>query len=341
MPNLSSAYSFSNPLQALTREAVLSDVIVDHVVKSIKLTQYLMQKGLVDDKRGGAALTWNNNFALSPNTVTFDGDDPLPINSMNNNLQRAGLGWKSYADALVLPINDILDNEGSPEAISSLVEAQLDITKMSIVRKIAADIINNTQNIDPKGIDGLAGAIDDGTVLPTYANVSRNQVGNYWKSQVNYQVASTANILNTIHGIDIQASIDGQRPDSYFTGPLAFGQLIESLTPQDAYIQPEMARAAGGNDLVFNGNPVFIDNYMPTGVPTPATFSISGSNSFGQFLGLNSSYIKLVINPKAKFATTDWIAAQNNATVFCRIFARLNLVVLKPSAHFNLYIQGA
>ena len=155
------------------------------------------------------------------------------------------------------------------------------------------------------------------------------------------RVSITANILNTIHGIDIQASIDGQRPDAYFTGPLAFGQLIESLTPQDAYIQPEMARAAGGNDLVFNGNPVFIDNYMPTGVPTPATFSISGSNSFGQFLGLNSSYIKLVINPKAKFATTDWIAAQNNATVFCRIFARLNLVVLKPSAHFNIYIQGA
>lgn len=339
--NFSAAYAFSNPLQALTREAVISDVIIDHVIKSIKLTQYLMQKGLVDDKRGGAALTWNNNFALSPNTVTFDGDDPLPINSMNNNLQRAGLAWKSYADALVLPINDILDNEGSPEAITSLVEAQLDITRMSLVRKIASDLINNTPNIDPKGVDGLAGAIDDGTVLPVYANISRNVIGNYWKSAVNYQVPSTANLLNVIHSIDIQASIDGQRPDSYFCGPLAFGQLIESLTPQDAYIQPEMARAAGGNDLVFNGNPVFIDNYMPSGVPTPAAFSISGSNSFGQFLGLNSSYIKLVINPKAKFSTTDWIAAQNNATVFCRVFARLNLVILKPSSHFNTYLQGA
>ena len=341
MPNLSSAYAFSNALQALTREQILSDVIVDHVVKSIKFTQYLMQKGLVDDVRGGAALMWNNNFALSPNTVTFDGDDPLPINSMNTNIQRAGVGWKSYADAIVFAMMDILDNEGSPEAITSLVEAQLDITKMSLVRKIAIDIINNTQYIDPKGIDGIAAAIDDGTVSPVYANISRNQIGNYWKSQVNYQVPSTANLLNTIHAIDIQASVDGQRPDAYFTGPLAFGTLIESLTPQDAYIQPEMARAAGGNDLIFNGNPVFVDNYFPTGVPTPATFSISGSNSFGQFVGINSSYIKLVINPKAKFTTTDWIAAQNNATVFARIFARLNLVVLKPSSHFNLYIQGA
>jgi hypothetical protein len=341
MPNLSAAYNFSNPLQALTREAIISKVIVDHVMKSIKLLQFMMQKGLVDDKRGGAALMWNNNFGSSPNTVTFDGDDPLPINSMSNNLYRAGVGWKSYADAVVLAINDILDNEGSPEAITSLVEAQMDITKMSIVRKTAIDLINNTQAIDPKGIDGFAGAIDDGTILPTYANISRNVVGNYWKAQCNYQVPSTANILNVIHGIDIQASIDGQRPDAYFCGPLLFGQLIESLTPQDAYIQPEMARTAGGNDLIFNGNPVFIDNYMPTGVPTPApNFTIGGTNSFGQFLGLNSSYLKLVINPKAKFATTDWIAAQNNATVFARIFARLNLVVPKPSAHFNISVQG-
>jgi hypothetical protein len=340
MPNLSSSYAFSNPLQALTREAILSDVIIDHVIKSIKLTQFLMQKGLVDDKRGGAALMWNNNFALSPNTTTFDGDDPLPINSMNNNLQRAGLGWKAYADALVLPLVDILDNEGSPEAITSLVEAQLDITKMSLMKKIASDLINNTQNIDAKGVDGLAGAIDDGTVLPVYANISRNVIGNYWKSQVNYQVASTANLLNTIHAIDIAASVDGQRPDAYFTNNTLFGTLIESLTAQDRYIQPDMARAAGGNDLIFNGNPVFIDNYIPTAVPTPTTFTLSGSNSFGQFLGLNSSYLKLVINPKAKFSTTDWIAAQNNATVFCRIFARLNLVVPKPSAHLNLYVQG-
>jgi hypothetical protein len=341
MPNLSAAYNFSNPLQALTREAVISEVIVDHVFKSIKLLQFLMQKGLVDDKRGGAALTWNNNFGSSPNTVTYDGDDPLPIESLSNNIYRAGLGWKSYADALVLAINDILDNEGSPEAITSLVEGQLDITKMSIVRKIAIDIINNTMSLDPKGIDGIAGAIDDGTIQPVYANISRNAIGNFWKSQVNYQVPNTANLLNVIHQIDVAASIDGQRPDGYFTTPTLFATLIESLTPQDRYIQPEMARTAGGNDLIFNGNPVYIDNYMPTGVPTPApNFTIGGTNSFGQFLGLNSSYIKSVINPKAKFATTDWIAAQNNATVFTRIFARLNLVVPKPSAHFNLYVQG-
>jgi hypothetical protein len=332
----SRSYLFGNPLQALTREGVISDVIFDQYFKSNKLTQYLLQKGMVDDKRGSAALTWINNFGASPNTVAYDGDDPLPINSLTNNLQRAALPWRSYADALVLPINDILDNEDSPEAIASLVEGQLDITKMSIVDKIATDVIQNTPSINPKGLDGLAEAVDNGTVASTYAGIGRTQYSTRWQSTVNYAVSSSVSILNTIHSLDLQASIDNQRPDAYFTNILMFGSIIESLFPQDAYIQPEMARAAGGNDLIFNGNPLFIDNHMPTGVASPA----GTAGSYGQFYGLNSTYLRFVINPKAKFSVTDWIAAQNNATVFVRIFFRGNLVVLKPAAHFTFFYQN-
>jgi len=332
----SRSYLFGNPLQALTREGVISDVIFDQYFKSNKLTQYLLQKGMVDDKRGSAALTWINNFGASPNTVAYDGDDPLPINSLTNNLQRAALPWRSYADALVLPINDILDNEDSPEAIASLVEGQLDITKMSIVDKIAGDVITNTPSINPKGLDGLAEAVDNGTVASTYAGIGRTQFSTRWQSTVNYAVSSATSILNTIHSLDLQASIDNQRPDAYFTNILMFGNIIESLFPQDAYIQPEMARAAGGNDLIFNGNPLFIDNHMPTGVASPA----GTAGTYGQFYGLNSTYLRFVINPKAKFSVTDWIAAQNNATVFVRIFFRGNLVVLKPAAHFTFFYQN-
>src|SRR5277367_5867440 len=118
MPNYSSSYQFSNPLQVMTREAVISDVIFDrNFTKAGKFMQYMLQKGMVDDKKGGAALTWQNNFGSSPNTVAFDGDDNLPIASMTNNLQRAALPWRAYADALVLAILDVADNEDSPEAL--------------------------------------------------------------------------------------------------------------------------------------------------------------------------------------------------------------------------------
>jgi hypothetical protein len=115
-----------------------------------------------------------------------------------------------------------------------------------------------------------------------------------------------------------------------------FGQIIESLFAQDAYIQPEMARATGGNDLIFNGNPLYIDNHIPTGVASPN----GTAGTYGQFLGINSTYLRYIINPKMRFSVTDWIAAQNNGTVFVRIFFRGNLVVPKPAAHFTFWYAG-
>ena len=253
---------------------------------------------------------------------------------MTNNLQRAALPWRAYADALVLAILDIVDNEEAPRP-RVLVEGQLDITKMSLVDRLAGDILTNTPSINPKGLDGIAEAIDTGTVAPTYAGIGRTQFGTRWQSRqlrgAVHDEHPEHHPLDRPHGLHRQPAAGCvllQHAD--------VRQIIESLFAQDAYIQPEMARAAGGNDLVFNGNPLFIDNHIPTGVASPnGTAGHVRSN-----LGINSTYLRYVINPKAKFSVTDWIAAQNNATVFVRIFFRGNLVVPKPAAHFTFWYQG-
>jgi hypothetical protein len=340
MPDFGNSYNFSNAVQLLTRNNVISNVVVDQVFQSIRLCQWMMGKGRVVDIPGGTALTWLNNVGVSPNTVTYDGADPLPILSMDGNLLNANLPWANYADAFVIAGTDVQMNEGSVEQIGSIVETQLDIVRMSIVNKLASDLINNNPNIDPKGLQGFSGAVDDGTVLPTYAGISRNYIGNSWKSQCNYQLPSTSSFLAELHQLDLKASIDGQRPEAYFINRTGFGAAIESLWAQDQYQQPEMARTVGGTDLVFNGKPLMLDNFMPTGVPTPATFSVGGQNSFGQILGLNPTYLKLAFNPKAKFRTTEWASSQTNYTMFTRILATAQLMVLKPSAHLSLWVQG-
>lgn len=334
-------YQFTNTLQNITREGFITKKVIDIFFnKSNKGFNYLRQKGMVDDVIGDAALMWPVNTQGSPNTVAFDGDDPLPTNSNNTNIVRAGVDWKRYADALVLNLVDIADNEGSPEAIASLVDSQLDITKMSLVNTISDDWINNTLAANAKRLSGLADGVDDGTVTTTYANLSRSnaQYGSLWKSTTSYSIASTANLLNSLHSTDLKASIDGQRPDFYMCNTLLFGQLVESLTAQDRYMQPDMARAAGGTDLIFNGNPLFIDHHVPTGVNSPAG---SPSGTGGIFYGLNSSYIKLVVHPKYNFVVQDWKEAQGNATLFTRVFWFGALAILKPSSHFVAWVQGA
>lgn len=336
MADLSAGYAYNNVLQAVTREAVLGDIVFDQLFQGNKFFMYLLQKDMVRYIKGGAAITWVNNFGRSPNSIAFDGADNLPVNSLAGNLIRASLPWRGYADALVLAVTDLVDNEGSDEAILGLVEAQLDITRMSMLDLMSQDAVTNTPSLSPRGFDGLAEAVDSGIVAPTYANITRATYGTKWSAQVNYNVSGTvaANLLPTIHQLDLNASIDNSRPDAYFANRLILAQLIEGLFTQDAYIQPDMARTAGGNDYIFNGNPLFVDNHFETQTTSPSTSTLGGF-----IRGLNSSFIKLAINPKLNFHETDWIAAQSNATMFTRILFRGNEVVTKPQAHWALFWQ--
>ena len=342
MPDLSPLYTYVNTLQSLTREGIVTRKVIDTVFKSNKGWQYMRTKGMYDDVRGGIALTWPVNVGSSPNTQTFDGDDPLEIASMSGNIWRAGVGWKRYTDALAVPVTEIGDTDGSDEAIAGLLDVQLDVTKASLIDKISYDWISNTAALNPKGLDGLAAGVDNGLVSPNFANFSRATLGTRWQANVNYSIAAgtSANFIANLHTLDLQASVDGQRPDFYMTNVNLFGTLIQSLFPQDSYMQPEMARAAGGNDLIFNGNPLFLDQHVPTGVASPGVAPGTGTNSGGLLYGLNSTYLRCVVNPKFNFAQLDWAIGQNALVIFTRLLWFANMVVLKPSAHCVGWFQG-
>jgi hypothetical protein len=333
MPSFAGYFNFTNTLQSLTKDRVLTQEVIDTVIGAMKGFQYLRQKGLLEQVRGGLACRWQLNVSLSPNTVTFDGDDNLPIASMNSNIITAALDWKKYTDALVVVGTDELYNDGSPDAVATLVDAQLDVVKMSLVNKLAGDWVTNTQALNAKGLNGLAEGVDNGTTAGTYAGISRTTYPSQWNAQVNYSI--TTSILQNIHTLDLKASIDAQRPDFYMTNTLNFAQIIQGLFSIDRYYQPDMARAAGGTDLIFNGNPLFLDSHCPTGTTSP-----SGQSNSGAFFGLNSSFIKLFVHPDWYFRMTDWQMAQNNLSFFSRVLFAGNVAVLKPSSMFNAWIQN-
>jgi hypothetical protein len=341
MADIASQYQFFNTLQALTREGFVTSNVIDTVFKDAKFFAWLRQKDRVVEDRGGMALVWPLNVGTSPNTQAFWGTQPLNTASMNTNIIRAALNWRAYADALVMATTDLALNNGSPEAVANIVDVQMGVVKSSLVQKLSTDVLTNTQAANPLEFNGLAEAIDNGTVASSYAGVSRTTYPSNWQSVVNYNVPSTASILNTIHALDIQASIGGQRPDTYFATPNLFATTVEGLFTNDRYFQPDMARAAGGYDLIFNGKPLYIDQYLPTGVPVPSGVTPpSGTNSGGYFYGLNSTYSKLVVHPDFNFCVDEWQQAQGNASYFARMYFFGNYVCLKPSANFVAWIQN-
>jgi hypothetical protein len=207
---------------------------------------------------------------------------------------------------------------------------------MSAIQALATAGSNNTFQINPLAVDGLLGSIDNGTVVPTYAGipVTAGAVGSLWQGNVNYNI--TGSILANLQTLDIAAQIDNQRPDFYMTNRLNYGTIIGLLTVLDRYIQPDLARTTGSVDLSFNSGPLFIDSNVPTGVISPLT----GAGSGGAMFGGNSRYLKLVFLKGGNFEVEDWAKAQTNNTYFTRIHAALNLINLKPAAHWQSWISG-
>ena len=329
MAQFASNFNWTNTLQSITKDRVISEYTVETKFKSQKFLSFMRQKGQLQQLTGGTGLAfgWNVNVGSSPNTIAFDGDDTLPINSMNANIIRAELDVKKYSDALVVLGTDSLLASGSPDSVADLIATQTDVVLMSIADALAGDIFTNTTALSSKKLTGLAEAIDDGTTSTTYAGISRTTYPTQWKSQTVYNVSATST-LGPLYKLDLQASIDAERPDAYFTNILAYQNVQTQLFTNDRYIQPDMARQTGGVDLMFNGNPVYIDSHAQTGVTDP-----KGNTSQGYFYMLNSSYNKLIVGPPGwYFDLTDWQMSQTNLTYFTRILFAGNLIIMKPSA---------
>lgn len=336
-PSFASSYNFANTLNSLNRDHSLTDYVIDLAFQSMKGLNFLRQREVVTEIKGGLAATWPVNVGKSPNTVWYAGDQDLPIASMNNNIYTAALDWKFLDDALTVLFTDVLMNDGSPDAVANYVETQLDITKMSAVQGLATAWLNNTFLANPLAVDGLAGSIDNGTVVPTYAGipVTSGAVGSLWQGNVNYNI-TTSSFLANLQTLDIQAQIDASRPDFYMTNRLNYGNVISQLTSLDRYVQPDLARTTGSVDLSFNSGPLFIDSNVATGVNSPLT----GAGSFGAFYGLNSRYLKLAVLEGAYFDIEEWQKSQQNNTYFTRIHLGCNVVNFKPPAHWVAYIQN-
>lgn len=334
MADYSGSYAYLNTLQTIVREGFVTEGIVDTFFTSQRFFQEI--RDLVDTQNGALALTWPINTGKSSNTVAFAGGQGLPANSLDTFI-RASLGWKYYADALALNVTD-LQQADSPQMISSLVDSQLDIVKMSIADRLAIDFIDSTQASFPLQLNGLFEAIDDGTVASSYANIARGTFPT-WKAIVNYDVLAAANLVQTFYGLDLQASIDGHKPNFYATTRLIFASLQNSLFTIDRYNQPDMARTVGGYDVIFNGNPVIWDPHIPTGVVTPFS-SPPSPNSGGYFYGINRGTLKYVCDPKMNFAVGDWLVSTTSAQVIARILHASNIVVLRPPSNFVAWVQG-
>lgn len=335
-------YQFFNTLQAMTREGWLTRDLIDTVFKDGKIFKWLRDQDHILPIDGGIAQLWNINIGTSPNTQAFDGLAPLNLYSMDSNAINAALQTKRYTDALIMAISTIQDNDGSEAAVGNIVRTQLQVVKASLVKKLATDAIVNTSTINNLQLDGLAAAVDNGTVAATYAGINRTTYPTQFSSPVIYNSVMSA-LLTTITNQDLAASVDGERPSAYFGTNGIFGGLQGLLQNYNQYQDGAiLSKNAIGYDLVLFGKPFFIDQYLPTGVPVPTGVTPPGGMNAGGYLyGLNGSYVKLFVNRRWNFRASDWDSAEATvAAIFTRLYWSGNIAVLKPTSNWVAWVQG-
>jgi hypothetical protein len=200
---------------------------------------------------------------------------------------------------LIAPV-PFLGMEGAVQqdhAIIPLIEARMNDATQTMMDSMATALYNNTTN--NQQFIGLPGAIDDGTTLSTYGNITRSTTQNtWWRSKV-YAAGSVnptrQNILQYISG----TVKNGAEVPTF--GVCGFGTW--TLLAQDYVGQEQYVITPGsGFDSDPNGPQAAFRALMVAGVPIyPDPYCPEGTVYF-----VNSNYMSLYIHEQASFAFTGF-----------------------------------
>jgi hypothetical protein len=227
--------------------------------------------------------------------------------------------------ALIVPV-PFLGMEGAVQldhAVIPLIEARMNDAGNVSCDVMATALYNNTTN--NQAFIGLPGAIDDGTNLVTYGNLSRT-TNTWWKSKV-YSAGSVnptrQNVLQYIAGtVKNGAEVPTFAVCGFGTWTLLaqdfVGQESYVITPGKSFDEDSNGPRSAFRALMVGGVPVFPDPYCPE----------------GQMYFINSNYASLYIHEQAGFAFTGFESTLSNFQLgyIGAVVTLAELVVTKPKA---------
>lgn len=227
--------------------------------------------------------------------------------------------------SLVVPI-PFFGMEGAIQkdhAIIPLIEARMNDSTNVACDAIGTAIYGNTSN--NQQIIGLPGAVDDGTNLVTYGNISRT-TSTFWKSKVyNASAASPtrALVMQYIAGTFKNA---GELPSFGVMGVGTWQSLANDflsvenyrVTPGTGFDMHESGAHAGFQALMVAGIPIYCDPYCPEGT----------------LYLINSNYMALYIHENAAFSFTGFESTLPNFQIgyIGAVLSLFELVCVKPKA---------
>ncbi len=234
---------------------------------------------------------------VSGNWSGYDGTFNQPSN------QQGALLTEQNLKLFIVPI-PFLGMEGVVQmdhAVIPLIEARMNDATNVTMDTMSTALYNNTTNL--QAFTGLPGAIDDGTNLVTYGNLSRTTYS-WWQSKV-YNAGTVnptrQNVLQYIAGVTKNC---GEIPSFGIMGLGTWtllaqdfvGQEQYTITPGSGFDTDANQPRSGFRALMVGGVPIYGDPYCPEGL----------------LYLVNSNYMNLYVHVAASFSFTGFESTLSN-----------------------------
>lgn len=260
--------------------------------------------------QGGTQIEVPLVFTQFTNGGYYQGFDTLDV-APNDTVKNAAFDWKQAyvpvsVDGLTLIKTD------SPEAVVNFLSFYFENAQTQLAEVLGtgvwSDVVTNN-----KSVDGLQGAVDDGTVAGTYGGLSRT-TNTWWKSTRTSITPPLA--LATMQTLFGTLTEGGRHPTLLVSGQAVWNLYWNLSTAGQAFpVQPgghdEQLAQNGFTNLVFNNVPYAVDSHCPA----------------SRLYMLNEDYIYLFVNPQRDFAMKDFREPINQDAMTSLILWAGNLVL--------------
>lgn len=281
----------TNTVTAISRRWIVPK-IADNVYKS---NPFFLRANQAHRRnvQGGTQIEVPLMYTTMASYGWYSGFDQLNT-APSDTVQNGALMWKQ-AYVIVSVDGLTMIRASSPEAIANLISTQFTQAQMQMADLLGAGIWSDgVTNV--KAIDGLIGAIDNGTINANYQGIARAS-NTWWNAQEDTATSAlTFAALQSLHGNCTQG---GQHPTIIASNQRQYNVYWGLNTPFTMYPKEPVGRdeslaQAGFTNIMFNNTPWIVDSHIPT------------SGTSGNLFLINENFFEFVVGANMDFYLEDF-----------------------------------
>lgn len=303
----------ADTLTALSRRHIMP-MIVDNVYNSNPLffRLYKANKRII---QGGTQIEVPLMYRRFTAGGPYQGYDTLTV-APEDTVKNGAWDWKQQYVTVAVDGLTLIKTD-SPDSVANYLKFYFAQAEMEMAENLAEGLWSDGTN--PKQIDGLEAAVDDGGVATTYAGLTRS-TNTFLNSQDDSTTATlTATALQSLFGNVAEGgrhpTVIGSRQEQY-NRFWALNALNQDFPSQPAGSDVQLASAGFTNQL-FNGVPWIVDSHVFDGP--------NANNS--AIVMLNEDYLYMAVSPRADFYLTPFQEPVNQDAMVAKMLWAGNLIL--------------